>query len=187
MSGFSGFHARGTLKSLENPEAAAWIVYEMKNKNKQSFIDLHTSSRAFRLEAIGNVFYPGNAIVFVNDVEFGKLEKAGKVITLIDLNGYKIGTYHRFDESKPSGLKGVLTGSLYGSVKLKGRSGFNLYLNNSARRKSPSKFERDIPFIKSLLWRPSQEDEDWLMGLVGWEILKSAGHTLMEQANRGLD
>jgi hypothetical protein len=185
-SGLTGFHARGTLRSLKNPDELAWIAFEMKYKKNAFHLDLRNSHNPYRLLA-DNLHHPSRAEIFMNGQNFGQLEKSGREITLTEDGGYRAGVYHRFDESKPSGIMGLLSRSWYGSVELKGRSEFNLCLYICTRPKPLGQSDQQLPVIKNLLWRPTEIEEHWVMALIGWEVLKSAGHTIMYHHNTDLD
>ncbi len=172
-SGFLPRQYQGTVKSLASPDQPGWLAYYLSLKGSQGLLLLRTTESEIRLDMAGTEIR-----VTGNGQPLGRMPRDGGAI--FDPSGQPIGQYHRYQGWRWSMGSAPVT-KKYGPLELHGRTVAEI---SDALVRGSSPFVADStrrPLIQNLVSDLQPEEIQWLLALVGLELL----HDALRQRRQG--
>jgi hypothetical protein len=165
---FGRLHARGKVKSLTQPDAFGWLVFDLLIENFKGVMILKSTEYCWQLGFLG--LMAKEIPVDVNGVPLGSIQQTGQGILLVTADGQAIGNYqqHRLLGGL-GGLTEYAQKPYFGPIELNGRPIAQLNRNPILLKSLIGK--TSPPLVKNLAADLTAEEVQWLMALVGWEIL----------------
>lgn len=160
---------QGVVQSLGQPGGPGRLAFFLSLKGGRGFLRLLTPEREVRLDIA-----PGVVHVSSRSRQLGSMALSTTTQTFLDAAGQAVGRYHRF--------KGSLVRADYGPVELGGRTlaeATILVRHRDALLDRPPQAA-----LRKLAAALSPEEEDWLLAVVGLELVYNAsryrlrGHSL---------
>jgi hypothetical protein len=161
--------ARGKVKSLTRPEAPGWLAFDLRIEGFKGVMILKSAESDWQLQFLG--LTARKTPVEVEGVPLGSIQQAHKEVLLLSPDDQPIGRYQQ--HQLLGGLGGLTKWAqtpYFGSVALHGRSVADLN-RNPILLKPRTGNAPPPPLVKNLAAFPTAEEEQWLVALVGWEIL----------------
>ncbi len=162
-------HARGKVKSLSRPDAPGWLAFDLRIENFKGAMILKSAECDWQLQFLG--LTAKETPVEVDGVPLGSIQQARQEVLLLSPDDRPIGCYRQYQLL--GGLGGLTKRAqtpYFGPVELNGR--FLAELNRNPILLKPLTGKAlPPPLVKNLAANLTAEKEQWLVALVGWEIL----------------
>ena len=162
-------NARGRIKSLDQPDASGWLAFELRIENFKGTLTLKSTQSDWQLNFLG--LTARETQVEVEGLPLGTIQQALKTVLLLSSDNRQIGTYHQHRLlGGIGGLTNYAQTPYFGSVTLFGL--FLAELNRNPILLKPLIGDKIAPpLVKDVIMDLTREGENWLVALVGWEIL----------------
>ena len=162
-------HARGKVKSLSRPDSPGWLAFDLRIEKFKGAMILKSAECDWQLQFLG--LTAKEVPVEVNGAPLGTIQEAQKEILLLSTDRRPIGRYkQRQLLGGIGGLTKYAQNPYFGPVELKERSLAELN-RNPILLKPLIGNASPPPLVKNLAANLTAEEEQWLVSLVGWEIL----------------
>jgi hypothetical protein len=162
-------HARGKVKSLSRPDAPGWLAFDLHIENFKGTMILKSAECDWQLQFLG--LTAKETPVEVNGVPLGSIQQAREEILLLSADDRAIGRYRQHQLlGGLGGLTKYAQTPYFGPVELSGRCLAELN-RNPILLKPLIGNASPPPLVKNLAANLTAEEEQWLVALVGWEIL----------------
>jgi hypothetical protein len=162
-------YARGKVKSIDDPDAAGWLAFDLSIEKFRGRLMLKSGECCWQLKFMG--LTARETPVEVESVLLGIIKQAQQEVLLLSPEKRPVGRY--LQHQLLGGLGGLtkFTQTPYwGSVEINGRSLAELN-RNPILLKPLTGNASPPPLVKNLVANLTVEEERWLVALVGWEIL----------------
>jgi hypothetical protein len=168
-TGIGHVHARGKVKSIGQPGAPGWLAFDLRIENRKGDMVLKSAASDWQLQFLGVT--AKETPVEVDRMPWGTIQQAPKEVLLLAYDKRPVGRYrqHQF----LGGLVGLTKYAqtpYFGPVDLNGRFLAELNCNPILLKPLVGNF---FPprLVRNLADNLTAEEEEWLVALVGWEIL----------------
>jgi len=162
-------HARGKLKSLQQPNQAGWLVFEMRIDDFKGCILMKSSDSEWELQFLG--LRSKETPVAVDGMPLGTIHETYQGILLLSVVDQQVGIYQQHQLlGGIGGLTNYAQHPYFGAVILNGRTIAEIN-RNPILLKSMIKTAAAPPLVKMHDVQISRDEQDWLAALVAWEIL----------------
>jgi hypothetical protein len=162
-------HACGKVMSLSKPDAPGWLAYDLLIEKRKGALVLKSSDCNWRLGFLSLI--SKETPVEVDGRALGTIRQERNEILLLSPSGTPVGKYlqHQFIGSS-FGLSKYAQTPYFGAVELNGHL-LGEVNRNPILLKQLVGNPKAHPLVKNLAGELSREDEQWLVALVGWEIM----------------
>jgi hypothetical protein len=169
-------HARGVVKSLSQPDSAGRLAFDLQiQRAKGTMLQwegamiLKSDSRAWRLRFLGLTHK--ETPVEIDGTPLGTIQDRGKEILLLDPDSQPVGCYRQYQlVGGIGGLTKYAQTPCFGPLELHQRHIADLNRNPLLLRPLIGG-EPAPPLVTNLASDLRADEAQWLVALVGWEIL----------------
>ena len=164
-SGLGQSHYRGTIQSLNKPEAA-WLAFDLRINVGKGSLHLRSARYEIRLDFAGLGYKPVQ--IFENQAPFGTIME-GNIMQLLDVAGRDWGTYHQHKLAMGVQPSDYNLKPYYGPVEIDGKKIAELNRNPLLTRRWRSQTDYH-PLFRNIAAELNDDQQIWLLALAGWEL-----------------